>query len=402
MSLCLNVALAGVAVCLLKQPVPPGSRESAATISEPATASAIACLPAASSLPATVAYVTNRFAWSAVEAEDFEQLAANLRAIGCPEKTVRDVVVARARRGLEQLSPRAKPKLAFWMAGVRRAQAQREAERERAETRAMILARAEHAVGRDVSIEDGKMTEDLVEQAVVRFVSGPMPEETFWRVACLLVRQEARRDEIRARTQGVWLEEDEAIMKDLGRQFYGELAAVLRPAELEEFTARVGMMKLTDEVRFEATDLNLAEIRQVALIRARFDDPAMEEWFDHGSSKDQREAQVAQAVREFLGESRYAQVERAADSDFKTLFDLGRDHHLPREAAVKAFELRQLTGQEVARLRADLTLSEAERQQQLAQIQTQVQAGVSKVLGEAACTHYLNQGGAWLTNISGL
>src|SRR4029077_4471693 len=35
--------------------------------------------------------VTNRFDWRMIESSDYEEYVANLRAIGCPEKTVRDI-----------------------------------------------------------------------------------------------------------------------------------------------------------------------------------------------------------------------------------------------------------------------------------------------------------------------
>jgi hypothetical protein len=400
-SLCLNLALAGAAVHLLKHSDSLRPRGSAAANAE-TTGPAVVSRLVASNPPVSIAYITNRFAWSAVEVEDFEQLAMNLRAIGCPGKTVRDVVVARARRGLDRHSRRAEFKLSFWAAGLRRADAQREAELQAAAARAKMLANVERVVGRNVFTADERLTQDFVEQAIVRFLSGPMSEEKFSQLAGLLVRQKAQRDEVRAKAHGVLLAEDEALLKKLGREFHQELAEVLLPAELEEFTARVGMMKLADQVQFEATDLSLAEIRAVALIRGRFDDPVMEEWFEGDSLTDEQAAQLTKAGRELLGESRYAQVERAADGDFKRLFDLGRAHDLPRAAVMAAFELRQLTTQEVVRLREDKSLSDAERQQQLAMVQTQAQEEVLKVLGADACIQYLSRGGSWLTNLSGL
>jgi hypothetical protein len=401
-SFCLNLALAGTAVHLLKQPASLTLRDSAATISEMTPTPTAASLPVASNSPAAVTYVTNRFAWSTVEAEDFEQLATNLRTIGCPEKTVRDVVVARARRRLEQLSKEGEPKLAFWAAGLRRARAQREAERQLATARAKVFASVERAVGRGVFTEDGRIMEDFVEQAIARFLSGPISEEKILQLAGLIVRQKALVDEVRAKTHGVWLEEDEAALQNLGRQFHQELAALLRPSELEEFTARPAIMKLADRVQFEATDLTPAEIRAVALIRARFHGPAEAEWFEGDSLTDEQEAQATQAVREFLGEARFVQLERAGDRAFQELFEVGREYNLPQGSAVKAFELRRLTAQEVARLAENKSISEVERQQQLAQVLTQAQEGVLTILGAGACAQYLNRGGAWLTNLSGL
>jgi hypothetical protein len=352
--------------------------------------------------PVPVIFVTNHFRWRQVEAADFEQLARNLRTVGCPEKTVRDVIIARARRALDRLRRGAETKLPSSTTEGRRATDQREADHDLAVARAQLIAGVDRAVGQDVFTEDEKLMEDLVSQAIVRFLSGPMPEDTFSRLAVLLSRQDAKRDEARARAQGTWIEDDESVAQNLSRQFHRELAAMLLPVELEEFIARRGAMKLADRARFEATDLSSVEIRQIALIRGRCADPAVGEWFDGDSLTDQQEAQAANAIREFLGESRYTQLARAEDDNFKTLFDLCCDHSLPRTAAVDAFEVRQLAAQEVARLRQDQSLSEADRQQQFAKMQSQLQEGVLQVLGAEGCAQYLQRGGVWLTNLNGL
>src|SRR3954462_879248 len=37
---------------------------------------------------------TNGFQWASVESPDYREYIANLRAIGCPEETIRDIVIA--------------------------------------------------------------------------------------------------------------------------------------------------------------------------------------------------------------------------------------------------------------------------------------------------------------------
>src|SRR5947208_8054614 len=37
---------------------------------------------------------TNGFRWGSVESPDYREYIANLRAIGCPEETIRDIVIA--------------------------------------------------------------------------------------------------------------------------------------------------------------------------------------------------------------------------------------------------------------------------------------------------------------------
>lgn len=402
-SLCLNLALAGAAVHHLKKIASSMPRTGAPTISETTIAPAVTSLPGVGSIsPESVTSVTNRFAWSRVEAEDFEQLATNLRAIGCPEKTVCDVVVARARRSLQHVSTVADPKLPFWTAGIRRERANRTAQLRSRLSQEEIVARLEQVVGRDVFLEDTKMMDDFEEQAVMRFVIGPMPDETFFKVAAKLAWFGVRNDDLNSRSGGVWLDADEAEVGQLRARYWGELAALLTPAQWEEMTARGAMMPLADQVCFEATDLSLTEVRQLALLRAQFSDPVSDEWLNGSSLTDEQEEKLKAAERQFLGKARFAQLERAKDGDFKTLFELGLENNLPRDSAVKVFEIRKLTADEVRQLREDRSLSDAERKQRLAQMEAETQRAVLQVLGAKACGQYLGGGGAWLTNAIGL
>src|SRR6266850_5923357 len=41
-----------------------------------------------------VVVVTNQFRWRQLETEDYRAYIARLRAIGCPEQTIRDIVIA--------------------------------------------------------------------------------------------------------------------------------------------------------------------------------------------------------------------------------------------------------------------------------------------------------------------
>jgi hypothetical protein len=50
-------------------------------------------LPAVASLPEIVS-ITEPFGWAQIESPDYRAYLANLRAIGCPEPTVRDIIIA--------------------------------------------------------------------------------------------------------------------------------------------------------------------------------------------------------------------------------------------------------------------------------------------------------------------
>lgn len=402
LSVCLNLALAGAALHLGKKAIPSTPHATALRISETPISLAGASLPAASTPPASVTGITNRFVWSTIDVEDFEQLATNLREIGCPEKTVRDVVVARARRSLDKISRESEPKLSFWVAGLRRTHAIQEAERQAHLLQEKIIARLERVVGRDVFMADTKMMDRFEEQAIMRFVIGPMPEETYSKLLAAMSRFGSQRDKIEDRSGGVWLDTDESEVAQLRVRYHGALAELLSPAQWEEMIARGAMMSAAEKVCFDATDLSLTDVRQLALLRAQFTDPISDlignKQSEGGSLTNEQEDDLKAKERQFLGDARFAQLERARDSDFKTLFELGVDHNLSRAAATTVFELRRLTTEAVTQLRDDKSLSDAERTQLISQTEAVARRVVLQVLGAKACEQYLGGGGAWLTN----
>ncbi len=84
---------------------------------------------------AEVSVATNRFRWDKVESTDYFQYIANLRTVGCPDETVRDIVLAdvrklyaRERRVWEQrasaLEPAVRTEAALQLARLRLAEEQ--------------------------------------------------------------------------------------------------------------------------------------------------------------------------------------------------------------------------------------------------------------------------------------
>ena len=180
-----------------------------------------------------------------------------------------------------------------------------------------------------------------------------------------------------------------------------ELASALAPAQQEELLARGSAIEFFNHTELAGVELTAAEARQIALAWAAAggrlfnwpDDETDEEKSANGEK-------FQAAVRTLLGEKRYADFERAQDREFRTLYDLGKDHGLSQAVAGQVYEIRKLTRDEVQRLRQDPALDEAARQQRLDEMQTAVQQEILSALGSGVCQEYLQRGGAWVTNIN--
>src|SRR4051812_1708635 len=119
--------------------------------------------------PSTVEVTTtNGFQWASVESPDYREYIANLRAIGCPEETIRDIVIADVNKlfagRIAGLYPTAKD-YKFWRVEDRAA---REEDRAREQKRRQIekekRALIKELLGIDYDVEmarlSGKPDED--------------------------------------------------------------------------------------------------------------------------------------------------------------------------------------------------------------------------------------------------
>jgi hypothetical protein len=399
LSVFLNIALAVAAVRLFRMPV--------AVVSPSETNPVFLTAPAEQSsnalTVAPVSGVTNRFHWRQLESTNYDTFVANLRAVGCPEKTIRDIILA----GVEKLFAARRRALehqgTFWLAGNR----QRKAQQTRDRKLEALERERETLIHRLLGVEwfpdSGHLSRDFEEQALSRFILGPMPEETYQRAVHLLEQYDSLKDEVERRCDGIRLEEDTAQLRNLYQRMWQELASALTPAQLEELMARGSVNELFNHTELAGVEITAAEARQIALARAAAGGRLFD-WPDDETDEEKsaNEEKFQAAVRTLLGEKRYADFERAQDREFRTLFDLGKDHGLSQAVAVQIYEIQKLTRDEVQRLRQDPALDEAARQQHLDEMQTAVQQEILSALGSGVCQEYLQRGGTWVTNLNTL
>src|SRR5262249_31311448 len=106
-------------------------------------------------------------------------------------------------------------------------------------------------------------------------------------------------------------------------------------------------------------------------------------------------------ARSLLGDARFADFQRAQDGRFQQAYQVAKEFSLPVEAAIKVFELRKATEEEVGRIRADQTLAKEQQREALKGVGAQTQQALASVLGSPAMQSYLQRDGQWLNNLAG-
>ncbi len=161
--------------------------------------------------------------------------------------------------------------------------------------------------------------------------------------------------QVKAATNGIMLPEDREKLALLEREKRADLAAVLSPAELEDYEMRNSPM--TSRLRGALTllDASLEEYRTIYRIQQPFTDilyPTGSVSFtpDMARQRTESQKQVADQLKAALGEQRYADFTRASNYEYQNLFRLAQRDNVTVDAINRTYDLRASTAQESQRI----------------------------------------------------
>lgn len=330
------------------------------------------------------------FSWDQVESDDYPTYIANLREIGCPEQTIRDIIIAEinslfARRLATELVT---PEQQWWRSEPDTNVVRIAAEKIRAleDERHALLARL---------LGSGWESGDLLNlprpsrRGVVLDgpVLGVLPTDVKQAIEDVSARAEERQ---RAYIEAQRLEgkaPDPVELAKLRQQTRTELAGILTPSQLEEYLLRYSQEAITlrgelgqlkyfnatpDEFRaiFRATD----PIDQQLDLLAGSNDP---------NSIMQRSLLLQQrenALKLALGANRYVQFTMLHDPDYREAFAQAQDAGIP-DAARTIYEINLATAQQLASMRANTNLSPTQLAVQLKRIELEQLKAQASAMG---------------------
>ncbi|HLX69014.1 MAG TPA: hypothetical protein VKV04_05230 [Verrucomicrobiae bacterium] len=390
LSVACNVALA--IVFLTARPKTAPNSPSPSAIAAPVVSKKAAPVPAATPIPTTIV------PWRQIESADYRQYIASLRAVDCPEWLVRQIIVADIDDLYRQ---RAQPEpLQFnpWQAAEERSRVARNRSARLTALRQEKLALVKSLLGCECeNIADKIWSQDLSST----FTLGFLPDEKAARVLLLENQFADTAQKIREDAHFILLDEDQKKLQSLYEGFQTALAGELDPAQLEEFQLRAQQRFLiANDIHFDAVPVTSGEVREIVgfsksvkdMAREGFDEPPSEAGL--ASRMDAFNAQV----KSVLGAARFVDYERAQHIDFRETLDFAQRSHLPPDAAVRVYELRENTGRQAAEIRDDTNMSAEERAAALVLLRSAAMKNVASAFGDN-CQDYLSSSGQWLNEI---
>jgi hypothetical protein len=349
--------------------------------------------------------------WNAIESTNYYFYMLNLRSIGCPEETIRDIIIADvaklyARKRDEILSEAPLPE--YWRTvGVGedlRDPATREQLRALEEEKRQLVG---ELLGVSYDSELAKFDADL--EPLSR-LHGVFPAETRRQIQGVLDAYDRMEEEIRFRTGGLLLPQEESQLRDLALERQEALRQILTPEQMQTF--ELYMSPLAEEMRrdlhgFQPSAEEFAEIFE---LRRSFEDvigltfsgeyevgPRLRE-----QAMAEAEATLQGEIESILGADRFAEYEKITDPSYQQLVQLNERLSMPEGVVDRVYAVKNSAELQRERILGNQNLTLEQRQRAIAAISQAVENALSEAMGEELFSTYRRVGSDWLAGLGEL
>lgn len=397
-----NIAL-GIGVLRLQKQLelartadPPTAAPAADPTPDAAPPTGQRALPA-SNVTAVTNTLVKTFNWEAVESADYREYIENLRAVGCPEETIRDIIIADVNKLYEQKKKavRGEPKkFEYWKAG-NPMMAMMGGGEHAEELRA--LDEEKLAVLRALGIEPDFRTQvaGMVDPMSTMFSF--LPDEKQGRV--LKIMTDMQQEMAGAFEDGV--QPDMEVMAKAQTAMEDAIKAILTPEEFLDYQLRMSNTANMLRSHIAGFDPSEEEFLAVFKLREEFDQEFNPLLQMNQTDEERRKREAAQnelnnKIKQELGEERYAAYERAQDYQYQQMYQAAKRADLGVEAANQIYAMKGTAEEEAGRLRNNDSFTPEQRNAALQAMRAETEAAVREVLGDEGWKRYENQ--AWWLN----
>jgi hypothetical protein len=331
--------------------------------------------------------------WDQIESNDLQTERDRLRREGFPAEFIRAILAAKIHEAFaaqRKALDAANAEVAFWKTP---------APDPKTQMALRALSKQEQKTLNDLlgpDLENGPI-------ASLRRVAPNLSEDKLEQLAAITDRYAEQRSDIFARRTGAGLlPGDSEKLKGLENAMHDEFAAVLTPAELENYDLRAS--RTANNLRSELNGFNPTEqeFRTLYQLKSAFDQQfgTMNGPLSPDLVQARRDArkQLSDQIAAALGPDRYADYQRASDYDYLQTTRLVARLELPPATADQVYAMQKDIGQ-----RADFIRNHAapeDRNAQLTTLAAEAQAKVTAALGPTGYEAYKSNGGQWLQMIA--
>jgi hypothetical protein len=414
-SLLLNVALAGYWLKARGLVAPPQQTN----LSSSTQTHGLARLPARYWSPTPIktapSQAPNPSPWSRIESTDYPAFIANLRATGCPERTIRDIVVPEVDALYLRMDSEPVPGPDdLWLPQddrAKQARAQQMAESDRAAERRDLLRTL---LGVEGTWPKGSLDRPE-EWASFCAVVVPATFETGEALAWELDRMDFRRVRFNVVTEWPLKLSEIESLRQLRDDGFNRLFALAGRDRVDEVLRLASALIVLSEVAHgddPASRISAEEMHRIVACQGvdvslvdgafNFEIVARLDRFKAGLSKTvsrKADGGFAGSLVRALGEPRAEELIRRLQPGWAEADQFARANQLPGTVAEALVDARTLADTEAVKVRSDPALSAEEEQERLRQIGSDVRAALQETMPPALWDQYRTNRAGWIQKI---
>ncbi len=354
------------------------------------------------------------FQWSQIASEDLKVYRDHLRAIGCPELTVREIIRAVIN---ERFVQRRQDILAsfqgqYWDMVLRRELVQRQIFTQSKWGRSLSSLAAE----REQLIADVLGQDALVTEAERQTQQANLKQRLSWlspEKRARLIELEKKHDQqlaawnaaLGSRVNSAPTQEDGDQLQKIQQDFDESEKELLTPEELTELKLRSSDVAnwAASLPGFKPTE---DEWRSLTGLRSQYEE-SQNELANQNLTEEQRTAQQNElqsnfdnAIKAALDPDQYAQYQLANNDQYQAIHNVTQRYGLPDSVASQSLNVQQEAQAAAAQVRANASLSPDAQQAALNAIQQATEQNLSQIFGSQVLSTYKEYGGDWISGLS--
>ena len=352
------------------------------------------------------------FHWSQIEADDYQTYVENLRRIGCPEETIRDLVKQDLDKLYDQrkadILSKAPARKEYWKTGNPSALSRpasatssqmAQLDREKNEVLGDLFgSQGMAAINRPNPLARARS------QSKSGYAMDFIPEET--KAELNTLEREFGSELLKKMAQGATDAQDMAEIRGLRTERDDRIATMLTPDQKMEYDLRKSPTAANMRLQMDGFDPSEDEFRDIFAARKAFDN---EHGVVPGSSISPADAEIRQfaeqemndQIRASLGDDRYQDYMRQTDYDYKSIHKITQRQGLGDNISAQVYQMKGGAEELAREIRMNTGLPIEERQMQLGQIRTVTSRSIESLSGGQGAAALQGQAGGrnWLNNL---
>jgi len=371
LSLGLNLLLVGMIVTLSRE-----SQQQFAAINRTAGAGK------AIQLKTNVVVRRQGFQWSQIESSDYPTYIRNLRLIGCPEKTIHDIIVADINDVYAERITRevVLPEQQWWLADpntdvfASAATQIRALEAEKNQLLTQLLGPGWNSTPQTSRIDPIRLDGPVLSK---------LSPDTKAKLFDIEANSRKAKENYLRQMQQAGKDPDPVQLARLRQQARLDLAAILTPDQLEDYLLRYSYTseQLRQQLRGFGADSD--EYRRIFRARDSYDEQLASVSGNDSATQKRRadlERMRDEAVRQAIGAERYPLYQLTQNPLFKQAQESAEENNAPAEKVLPIYQVNQAAQQEISRIQGDRTLTPEAKSAAIKLVQEQQQSSIQKII----------------------